>query len=202
MQVFSFYSAKVIAEVPLSFLLVSILGLVTSYLTHSESLVACFMNPLPHVYFVLLVGLLWQVGSALGLLLGVVMPSVDSALEIGKVITMVTIIFGGLYFDVSTLPWFLQLLPLMSPVKICWEGLVVNEFQYLEFDDDNSSNVRTKNFFVGGGKFATGLEVLFGLNLKSEDLFYSMIKLTLIALVLHASALVMLIVKSPRYALP
>jgi hypothetical protein len=201
MQVFSFYSAKVIAEVPLSFLLVSILGLVTSYLTHSESLVACLMNPLPHVYFVLLVGLLWQVGSALGLLLGVVMPSVDSALEIGKVITMVTIIFGGLYFDVSTLPWFLQLLPLLSPVKICWEGLVVNEFQYLEFDDDSSNNMKT-NFVGVGGKFATGLEVLFGLNLKSEDLFYSMIKLTLIALVLHASALVMLIVKSPRYTLP
>ena len=36
-----------------------------------------------------------QVGSALGLALGALMPSVDAALEAGKMLTMMGIIFGG-----------------------------------------------------------------------------------------------------------
>ena len=78
-------------------------------------------------------------GGALGLALGAALPSVDAALELGKMVTMVFIIFGGLFFDDGALPAALRWLPAVSPVKRAWEALVSNEFAGLVFEVQSRS---------------------------------------------------------------
>eukprot|EP00618_Florenciella_parvula_P037462 CAMPEP_0119525604 /NCGR_PEP_ID=MMETSP1344-20130328/40364_1 /TAXON_ID=236787 /ORGANISM="Florenciella parvula, Strain CCMP2471" /LENGTH=144 /DNA_ID=CAMNT_0007564413 /DNA_START=103 /DNA_END=533 /DNA_ORIENTATION=+ len=112
----SFYSAKVLAELPLAVGLTGLMGVTTYFLSHPEPLAECLLHP-RYLVFTSLLGLQWQVGSTMGVALGVMLPSVDMALEIGKMLTMVMIIFGGLYFDVETLPSALRWLPAASPVK-------------------------------------------------------------------------------------
>ena len=64
---------------------------------------------------------------------------------------MVFIIFGGLYFDLSTLPTWLRPLSSLSPVKLAWDGFVANEFAGLTFEDagDQSAPAGTKVYADG-----------------------------------------------------
>ena len=39
----------------------------------------------------------------------------------------VSTVFGGLYFDASTLPWALRWVPRVSVVRLAWDGMVAYE---------------------------------------------------------------------------
>ena len=59
------------------------------------------------------------VGTALG--------SGDGALEATKAFMTTSTVFGGLYFDESTLPWALQWVPRTSVVRLSWDGMMAYE---------------------------------------------------------------------------
>ena len=68
---------------------------------------------------------------------------------------MVFIIFGGLYFDLSTLPTWLRPLSSLSPVKLAWDGFVANEFAGLTFEDAGDQRA-----LAGTKVYADGMAVL------------------------------------------
>jgi len=222
---FSFYTAKVVAELPLSLFLTALLGGTTHFLTHPPAAAAaaaanecsaelaasgveaaaCVAAGAPQwLGFVGLLALLWQVGSALGLFLGALMPSVDAALELGKMLTMVSIIFGGLYFNESTLPHALRWVPRVSPVKRAFEGLAANEFRGLVFEDGPQAAASKSS------KYAVGTDVLLEMGLVggggddgSAIVRRSVLVLLASVCVLHVLAFAVLaFVKRPRFVRP
>jgi hypothetical protein len=211
-----FYGAKVLAEVPLALGLTSVLGLTTFYLTHPpHDPLTCVDGGFgvgggggggPSAWaFTVLVGLVWQVGSALGLFLGALMPSVDAALELGKVVTMVGVIFGGLYFDEATLPGWLRWVGACSPVKRAWEGLVANEFQGLVLTEAAAAAEEEAGAAATAGvgpPYARGDDVLRDLGLGPATAASSAWALAAAALCLHAAAALVLYAKAPRFVQP
>jgi len=135
------------------------------------------------------------VGGALGLALGAALPSVDAALEIGKVLTMVFIIFGGLYFDLSTLPHWLQPLSALSPVKHAWDGFVANEFSGLVFEDVGDRRPAK----AGAKVYADGAAVLSEIGLGPETVAASIAHLSCLLLALHLLSYLALASRAPRF---
>ena len=85
--------------------------------------------------------------SALGLFAGAAAPSLDVGLELTKALTTLSTVFGGLYFDVSTLPWLLRWLPRASIVRVAWDGMVTSELTALATGLDEHDK---RGRFTGG----------------------------------------------------
>ena len=95
--------------------------------THPMAKLAC---PLPAL--AMLMALEALAASALGLFAGAAAPSLDVGLELTKALTTLSTVFGGMYFDASTLPWLLRWVPRASIVRVAWDGAVASEFAVLD----------------------------------------------------------------------
>jgi hypothetical protein len=119
-------------------------------------------------------------------------------------LTMVSIIFGGLYFDETTLPAPLRWLPAASPVKRTWEGLVANEFADFAFDD--APQRRWWWWLLGSAdrpvKYADGAAVLAEAGIGAETVGRSALLLSAALVALHAMAYCALVLKAPRFSQP
>ncbi len=105
----AYFIAKLCAELPLSLALSAILALGTHALAQLAS---------PALLYARITALEMLAGSALGMCVGALSPSLELAMEIGKAVMMTFTIFGGLYFDESTLPAALSWLPRASLAPI------------------------------------------------------------------------------------
>ena len=105
----AYFIAKLCAELPLSLTLSAILALGTHALAQLAS---------PALLYARITALEMLAGSALGMCVGALAPSLELAMEIGKAVMMTFTIFGGLYFDESTLPAALSWLPRASLAPI------------------------------------------------------------------------------------
>lgn len=74
--------------------------------------------------------------QALGLAVGAAAPSTEAALAIGPAVILISIVFGGLFVNESSVPVALKWAPRTSLIKQAFEGLCVNEFQGLELEAD------------------------------------------------------------------
>eukprot|EP00808_Paulinella_micropora_P002342 g43360.t1 len=90
--------------------------------------------------------------ASLGLACGA-MFSLEPALEAGKTFMMISIIFGGFYFNQQTLPKSLRFLSELSLVRKGFEGMLANEFPGLKFI---------------GEPFSTGEQVLKHINVSPD----------------------------------
>lgn len=118
----AYFLGKVLAETPLSLALPALLVCIVHGM-------AGLVGALPSL--VTLVALEAAAASALGTLAGAAAPTLDVGLEGTKALTTLSTVFGGMYFDATTLPFFLRWLPRASIVRVAWDGLLHQELHAL-----------------------------------------------------------------------
>eukprot|EP00466_Bigelowiella_natans_P018974 jgi/Bigna1/90187/estExt_fgenesh1_pg.C_640082 len=92
--------------------------------------------------------------SALGLYLGAVAKSTDTALALMPPLIILQAVFNGVNIAEENTPRVLRWIPKVSLVRWCFEGLAVNEFEGLEFERPMRPGMRRP------GKPLTGDEAL------------------------------------------
>ncbi|GBF92012.1 ATP-binding cassette transporter [Raphidocelis subcapitata] len=133
-----YLGAKLLAELPVGAFFPLVFGSVVYPL--------CGLNPSPARYakFLGILTLESFSASALGLAVGAVAPSAESAVAIGPAVILVHIVFGGLYVNADSVPRALRWLPRISLIKAAFQALVINEMEGLAFDaDDKGKGMRT-----------------------------------------------------------
>ena len=110
-----YFLGKVLAELPVSLLLPCVLVAIV----HSMANLAGSLSS-----FCLLMALETLAASALGTLAGAAAPTLDVGLEGTKALTTLSTVFGGMYFDASTLPWVIRWLPRTSIIRVTWDGIL------------------------------------------------------------------------------
>ena len=113
-----YFLGKVLAELPVSLALPCLLVAIV----HPMARLA-----LPLAHLTLYLGLEAFAASMLGTAVGAAAPTLDVGLEATKALSTLSTVFGGLYFDASTLPWLLRWLPRASIVRVTWGGLLTCE---------------------------------------------------------------------------
>jgi len=127
-SVIPYFASKVVAEAPVS-AAVSALGGALLY-----PLVG--LNPAPGKFanYLLTICLEGLASGALGLLIGAVAPTTDTALALFPPFLVLMIVFNGFNIAEENAPKALRWLPKVSFIRWCSEGLAVNEFSGLTFD--------------------------------------------------------------------
>jgi len=126
----AYFSSKVVAEAPIS-AAVSALGGVCLY-----PLVNLQPGRTKFAKFVLTLVLEGLASGALGLLLGAVAPTTDTALAMFPPILVLMIVFNGFNLAEENAPRALRWVPKASFIRWASEGLAVNEFSGLTFPPD------------------------------------------------------------------
>ena len=188
LRLLPYFLGKVLAEMPMSLALPALLVGVT----HSLAQLAA-----PLVNLALLLALETVAAGALGLAAGALSPTLDTGLEGAKAVMTLSTVFGGLYFDASTLPRVLQWVPRTSLVRITWEGALVHEMSALaqlqRRPSSSSSNAAAKI-----REHAAALLAAQGVD-PTQQPGQAMMDLALIALVLYLVAFAALALKAPRF---
>lgn len=132
-QTMPYLLAKLAAELPMSALFPAIFGAIVYPLTG--------LNPKPSRFlkFLGVVTLESFSSAALGLAVGAFAPSTEAAMAIGPAVMVVFIVFGGYYVNADNVLLLLRWLPNASLIKRSFEGLCVNEFKGLEFEQDGEA---------------------------------------------------------------
>jgi ABC-type multidrug transport system permease subunit len=119
-----YFLSKLLAETPLSAFFPILSGGIMYYL--------CGLNPLPGRMFKFLAILVVEsmAATALGMSVGSLATSVESAIAIAPAVMVIFIVFGGLY--VVNTPSYLSWVPQISLIRWAYEALCVNEFSGLK----------------------------------------------------------------------
>mmetsp|Transcript_6090 Transcript_6090/g.9036 ORF Transcript_6090/g.9036 Transcript_6090/m.9036 type:complete len:609 (-) Transcript_6090:184-2010(-) len=136
---FSYLVSKIAAETPLISVLSTLFGCVIYPLTGLQRNLSKFL------VFIGVNVLNSLTASALGLLVGAVAPSSDTALALFPVIIILNVVFNGM--NIQNVPKVLRWLPNLSLVRWGFEGLAVNEFKGLSFKPRNRPG--PPNFLTG-----------------------------------------------------
>lgn len=107
--------------------------------------------------------------TAMGMAVGALAPSTETALVLGPALTLIFVVFGGLYTNQSDVPRYLRWVPACSGIKNGYDTLCKNEFNGLELENE------------GPGSFLAGEDVLMrqGISGTVADSFMQQGKITL-----------------------
>jgi len=112
-------------------------------------------------------------------------PTVEAANAVGPLFVIISIMFGGFYIDIGSLPMVADLIPNISFVRWSFQALTINEYKGLTFKCDTSG--------VYNACKTTGEEVLDSLSFGSGSvntpimgLYMCLLGFLLIAFVLLA----------------
>jgi hypothetical protein len=86
--------------------------------------------------------------TAMGMTVGAAAPSTEAALVLGPALTLIFVVFGGLYTNQSDVPKYLRWVPACSSIKNSYDALCKNEFTGLELINE------------GPGSYLVGEDVL------------------------------------------
>eukprot|EP00172_Hildenbrandia_rubra_P000352 Plantae.Rhodophyta-Hildenbrandia_rubra.ctg1164.p1 GENE.Plantae.Rhodophyta-Hildenbrandia_rubra.ctg1164~~Plantae.Rhodophyta-Hildenbrandia_rubra.ctg1164.p1 ORF type:complete len:705 (+),score=135.10 Plantae.Rhodophyta-Hildenbrandia_rubra.ctg1164:300-2414(+) len=128
-SVFPYFISKLLAEMPVGAffpLLFSTLLYPMVGLTGGVKRFAKFMGIITLESFT---------AASYGLSVGALAPNTEAALAIGPASMILSIVFGGFYVNDENVPKFLRWIPKVSLIKHAFEGLCVNEFKGLEFEN-------------------------------------------------------------------
>ena len=112
----------------------------------------------------------------MGLFISAMSPTVDAANAIGPPLMIVSILFGGFYINIDSLPIVANWIPYISFVKWAFQALCINEFSGALFTCDDSptgSCEKTGDAVVqrlGFGQASAG-EAVFGLGMIIAGFF-------------------------------
>ena len=124
---FPYLLSKIVAELPVVTFLSSLFGAVIYPLANLHNKLPKFLT------FLGITTLNTVSASALGLLIGAIAPSQDTALALFPVVIILNVVFNGLNLAVESTPRFLRWLPNLSLCRWSFEGLALNEFRGLRF---------------------------------------------------------------------
>eukprot|EP01040_Poterioochromonas_malhamensis_P012286 gene12287-13438_t len=123
-DVFTYFVAKMLAEIPFSSFYPVLFGVLTYFF--------CGLNPLPGKLFKFIAILVVEAitSTSLGMAVGSIVPTVESGIAVSPAVMVIFIVFGGLY--VVNAPAYLQWIKEISLIRWAFEGLTVNEFSDLK----------------------------------------------------------------------
>ncbi|XP_058091563.1 ABC transporter G family member 7 [Magnolia sinica] len=81
--------------------------------------------------------------SAMGLTVGAMAPTTEAALALGPSLMTVFIVFGGYYVNAENTPVIFRWIPRVSLIRWAFQGLCINEFSGLQFDQQHSFDIQT-----------------------------------------------------------
>ncbi|XP_010554427.1 PREDICTED: ABC transporter G family member 7-like [Tarenaya hassleriana] len=87
--------------------------------------------------------------SAMGLTVGGMVPTTEAAMAVGPSVMTVFIVFGGYYVNADNTPIIFRWIPCVSLIRWAFQGLCINEFSGLQFDHQNSFDIRTGEQALG-----------------------------------------------------
>ena len=122
-----YFLSKVVAEAPVSAAVSALGGAALYPLVGLNSAPGRFRN------FILTVVLEGLASGALGLFIGAIAPTTDTALALFPPFLVLMIVFNGFNIAEENAPKALRWIPKVSFIRWCSEGLAVNEFQGLKF---------------------------------------------------------------------
>ncbi|KAM0878139.1 hypothetical protein ACQ4PT_035054 [Festuca glaucescens] len=97
--------------------------------------------------------------SAMGLTVGAVAPTTEAAMALGPSLMTVFIVFGGYYVNADNTPIIFRWIPKASLIRWAFQGLSINEFKGLQFEQQHSYDIQTgeqalERFSLGGIRIA------------------------------------------------
>ena len=121
-DIFSYFLAKFICELPLNVLPCVLFGSILYFIVG--------LNPGVDNFFVFLAALMLEAGTAiaLGLAVSAAAPTVDAALDFGPLTVIISLLFGGFFINLQSLPLVAEWLPNLSFLRWTFGSLAVNEF--------------------------------------------------------------------------
>ncbi|KAG6524230.1 hypothetical protein ZIOFF_014136 [Zingiber officinale] len=95
--------------------------------------------------------------SAMGLTVGAMVPSTEAAMAVGPSLMTVFIVFGGYYVNAENTPLVFRWIPRASLIRWAFQGLCINEFKGLQFEQQHSYDIQTgeqalERFSFGGSR--------------------------------------------------
>ncbi|KAH7658548.1 Sulfate-transporting ATPase protein [Dioscorea alata] len=81
--------------------------------------------------------------SAMGLSVGAMVPTTEAAMALGPSLMTVFIVFGGYYVNAENTPVVFRWIPQVSLIRWAFQGLCINEFRGLQFEQQNSFDIQT-----------------------------------------------------------
>uniref|UniRef100_A0A0E0JDG4 ABC transporter domain-containing protein n=1 Tax=Oryza punctata TaxID=4537 RepID=A0A0E0JDG4_ORYPU len=100
--------------------------------------------------------------SAMGLTVGAMAPTTEAAMALGPSLMTVFIVFGGYYVNPDNTPVIFRWIPKVSLIRWAFQGLCINEFKGLQFEQQHSYDIQTgeqalERFSLGGIRIADTL---------------------------------------------
>uniref|UniRef100_A0ACD5VJJ3 Uncharacterized protein n=1 Tax=Avena sativa TaxID=4498 RepID=A0ACD5VJJ3_AVESA len=97
--------------------------------------------------------------SAMGLTVGAIAPTAEAAMALGPSLMTVFIVFGGYYVNADNTPVIFRWIPKASLIRWAFQGLSINEFKGLQFEQQHSYDIQTgeqalERFSLGGIRIA------------------------------------------------
>ncbi|KAF3796883.1 ABC transporter G family member 7 [Nymphaea thermarum] len=83
------------------------------------------------------------VASAMGLTVGAMVPTTEAAMALGPSLMTVFIVFGGYYINTENAPVIFRWIPQVSLIRWAFQGLCINEFTGLQFDQHQPFDIQT-----------------------------------------------------------
>ena len=121
-DVFSYFLAKFVCELPLNVLPCVIFGSILYFIVG--------LNPGPDNFFVFLGALMLEASAAiaLGLVVSAAAPTVEAAIDFGPLTLIISLLFGGFFINLQSLPMVAEWLPNISFLRWTFGSLATNEF--------------------------------------------------------------------------
>jgi len=139
----SYFVAKYLVELPLNIAPCIIFGTIVYWMVG--------LNPDRFGYFLLILMLEAVTAVSLGLAVSAAAPNVELAQALGPLPIILSLIFGGFFINLDSLPAVAEFLPYISFLKWVFQSLAINEFTDVVFKCDLTPATMCAN---------TGAEVL------------------------------------------
>ncbi|KAJ3694396.1 hypothetical protein LUZ60_009876 [Juncus effusus] len=81
--------------------------------------------------------------SAMGLTVGAMVPTTEAAMALGPSLMTIFIVFGGYYVNSENTPVIFRWIPRVSLIRWAFQGLCINEFKGLKFEQQHSYDLQT-----------------------------------------------------------
>jgi len=128
--------------------------------------------------------------GAMGLAVGAIANSVQTAVSIGPNAMTLFVVFSGYYVNASNVPWLLRWIPDVSMIRWAFEGIAINEFRGLVFESELESDCQT------------GEQALERLSFGNESVGRAIRNQLRILGVFYCLTYTLLILKEPKFSEP
>ncbi|KCV72529.1 hypothetical protein H696_00121 [Fonticula alba] len=128
-RIWTYFSSKVLADVPFTLVFSSIFGTLTYWLIGLNA-----TDPTRFPLFLLIVFCLSLSAQALGVLIGCAVPDLIGAIAIAPVFLLPLILFGGFLINIESIPVWFSWFQHVSILAYGFEAMMINEYRGLKLE--------------------------------------------------------------------